>query len=83
MLQVAGHLFIIPTYHNKQWQPRLDRCADHQRKNWRGKRQKSQVGKGRIIRKERIGQERRGGRRLTAVIMCKSAEEDWDGTSSR
>lgn len=29
----------------------------HERKNWRGGRQKSQVGKGRLIRKAESGQE--------------------------
>lgn len=39
MLQVAGHLFIIPTYHNKQWQLLLDYAAAHWRTKWRGERQ--------------------------------------------
>lgn len=44
MLQVAGHLFIISTYHNKQWQLRLDSSAAHQRKKWRGKKTKISGG---------------------------------------
>lgn len=57
MLQVAGHLFIIPTYHNKQWQLWLDYSAATRGKNWRGRRQKSQVGKGGLIREAESGQE--------------------------
>lgn len=49
MLQVAGHLFIIPTYHNKQGQLWLDHSASkkgEKKKKTEGKKTKTSGGKG-------------------------------------
>lgn len=86
-------MFIIPTYHNKQWQLRLglrhweklpERRETKISGEQRGAEREGLISKGR-------GRERRSGcacvrgdgGRLTAVITCRGTEEERDSAGRR
>lgn len=93
MLQVAGHLFIIPTYHNKQWQLRLglrrwEKLPERRETKISGE-QRGAGGEGLISKgreRERTSEcacVRGDGGRLTAVITCRGTEEEQDSARRR